>query len=224
MKTFVKCSILICLIVVMCVLGVNFYVIHDTREQIVDEDVYSNFTDVDAIIVLGAGVRNGEPSPMLRDRLLKGIELYHKGVAPKLIMSGDHGQSNYDEVNTMKSYAIDKEVPSSDIFMDHAGFSTYDSIYRAKEIFKAKKVIIVTQKYHLYRALYIANQIGLEAYGVETDEKEYFGQFKREVREVLARDKDVLKCIFKPESTYLGRSISVSGDGDETNDKDVFGY
>ena len=103
--------------------------------------------------------------------------------------------------------------------MDHAGFSTYESIYRAKEIFKAKKVVIVTQKYHLYRALYIANQLGLEAYGVGSDPRKYVGATYRELREILARDKDFIKCIFKPEPTYLGETISVSGNGNATNDK-----
>ena len=78
-------------------------------------------------------------------------------------MSGDHGQIEYDEVNTMKQVAIDAGVPSNDIFMDHAGFSTYESIYRAKEIFEADKLIIVSQEYHLYRALYIAKQLGIES-------------------------------------------------------------
>ena len=133
-------------------------------------------------------------------------------------MSGDHGRAEYDEVNTMKNYAIEKGVKSEDIFMDHAGFSTYESIYRAKEIFKAKKVVIVTQKYHLYRALYIAKQLDLEAYGVGADPRQYVGATYREIREILARDKDFIKCIFKPTPTYLGETIPVSGNGDATND------
>ncbi len=121
----------------------------------------------------------------------------------------------------MKQVAIDNGIPSADIFMDHAGFSTYDSIYRAKEIFQAQKVIIVTQKYHLYRALYIANQLGLKAYGVAADTRSYAGQSYRELREILARDKDFVKSIFKVKPTYLGEAIPVSGNGDVTNDKDI---
>ena len=155
---------------------------------------------------------------MLEDRLLEGIKLYQNGVSDKIIMSGDHGRKEYDEVNIMKEYAIEKGIPSENIFMDHAGFSTYESIYRAKDIFQAKKVVIVTQKYHLYRALYIANKLGLEAYGVGADPRQYVGAFNREVREILARDKDFIKCIFKPEPTYLGDIIPVSGNGDVTND------
>lgn len=155
---------------------------------------------------------------MLEDRLLKAIELYKNNISSKIIMSGDHGKTDYDEVNIMKNYAIEKGIPSENIFMDHAGFSSYESVYRAKEIFKAKKVVIVTQKYHLYRALYIANQLGIEAYGVGADPRQYVGATYREVREILARNKDFIKGIFKPEPTFLGESIPVSGNGDITND------
>jgi vancomycin permeability regulator SanA len=156
---------------------------------------------------------------MLRDRLERGVELYKQKSAPKLLMSGDHGQINYDEVNAMKQYAIENGVPSEDVFMDHAGFSTYETIYRARDVFDAKKVIIVTQEYHLYRALYIAKQLGVEAYGVSADLNRYAGQSMRDLREILARNKDFAKCIVKPKPTYLGEVISVSGNGDLTNDK-----
>ena len=136
----------------------------------------------------------------------------------KLLMSGDHGAKEYDEVNAMKQYAIEQGVDSAEIFMDHAGFSTYESIYRAKEIFGAEKVVIVTQEYHLYRALYIADALGMEAYGVTSDQRTYSGQTIRDVRELLARNKDFLASLFKPEPTYLGEAISLDGSGDVTND------
>ena len=156
---------------------------------------------------------------MLEDRLLEGISLYKDKVAPKIIMSGDHSKKDYDEVNLMKNYAIEKGVPSEDIFMDHAGFSSYESIYRAKEIFGVKKMIIVTQKYHLYRAIYIANKLGIEVYGVGADPRKYVGETYRNLREILARNKDFIKCIFKPKPTFLGNTISITGNGDITNDK-----
>lgn len=200
-------------------LGINFYVINSTKDQILKYEDLNDIDDIDCILVLGAGIRNGRPSPMLEARLLEGINLYNKGISSKILMSGDHGQDNYDEVNVMKRYGIEQGINSEDIFMDHAGFSTYDSIYRAKNIFGAKKVIIVTQKYHLYRALYIANELGLEAYGINADPQKYQGQFKREIREILARNKDFIKSKLKPESTYLGEHIPVSGNGNITNDK-----
>lgn len=210
------------LILILNIFLINFYVIRSTKNQLVEENEYAKLTEIDCIIVLGAGVRDNSPSPLLEDRLKKAIELYEKGISTKIIMSGDHGREEYDEVNIMKNYAIERGIPSENIFMDHAGFSTYETIYRAKEIFKAKKVVIVTQEYHLYRALYISNKLGLEAYGVKAEPKKYSDALYREIREVLARNKDFVKCIFKPEPTYLGDTIPISGNGDITNDKEDY--
>ena len=218
MKKVLMCGIIIIAIILIAILGINLYVKMSTKNQIIDETDYAGLSDVDCIIILGAGVWGNKPSSMLEDRLLEGIKLYQANVSDKIIMSGDHGKEEYDEVNVMKDFAIEKGIPSENIFMDHAGFSTYESIYRARDIFKANKVVIVTQEYHLYRALYIANQLGMEAYGVGADPRKYVGATYRELREILARDKDFIKCIFKPEPTYLGDTIPVSGNGDITND------
>ena len=156
---------------------------------------------------------------MLEDRLKRGVTLYELGAAPKILMSGDHGTQEYDEVDAMKRYAVDFGVPSEDVFMDHAGFSTYDTMARAKEIFQVEKVLIVTQTYHLYRAMYIGEQLGLEVYGVAAEYREYSGQFARDVREVLARVKDFGMCIFKPDPVYLGEVIPISGSGEQTHDE-----
>ena len=199
-------------------LGINAYVKNSVSDMIVTSEDAKDF-GADCIVILGCKVKeDGQPSDMLRDRLQRGIELYRLGAAPKIIMSGDHGRKNYNEVGTMKQYAVEAGVPSSDVFMDHAGFSTYETVYRAKEIFGAKRVVIVTQKYHLYRALYIAKSLGLDAVGVDSDLETYRGQLKRDVREVLARCKDFATSIIKPKPTYLGEAVPVSGDGDITND------
>lgn len=218
MKKVLMYGIIFIAIIVIIILIINLYVRISTNKKIIKENEYSKLSDVDCIIILGAGIWGDKPSPMLEDRLQEGIKLYQNNVSDKIIMSGDHGREEYDEVNIMKKYAIENGVPSENIFMDHAGFSTYESIYRAKDIFKAKKVVIVTQKYHLYRALYIANQLGLEAYGVGADPRQYVGATYRELREIIARNKDFIKCILKPEPTYLGDTIPVSGNGDITND------
>ena len=219
MKKVIIYVAIILLIISLVVFVINMYVKLSTKKQIITNNDYSSLKDIDCIIVLGAGIWGDKPSPMLEDRLLQGIDLYKNNVSAKIIMSGDHGTEEYDEVNTMKNYAIEQGVPSEDIFMDHAGFSSYESIYRAKEIFDAKKIVIVTQEYHLYRAVYIANQLGLEAYGVASDPRKYAGAMFREIREILARNKDFVKCIIKPEPTFLGETIPVSGNGDITNDK-----
>lgn len=200
-------------------IGVNVYMKSAGRARLLTAQEAAELDDVDCIIVLGCLVRSdGSPSSMLEDRLNRGIELYRLGAAPKLLMSGDHGRADYNEVETMKQWAIDAKVPSSDVFMDHAGFSTYDSMYRAGAVFEADKVIIVSQEYHLYRALYIAKRLGLDAYGVAADGENYAGQTYRELREMLARVKDFAVAAVKPKPTYLGEVIPVSGNGDATND------
>lgn len=206
------------LLVAVTALAINGYVICSTRGQILSPEEAASY-EADCILVLGCLVKeDGSPSTMLRDRLQRGVALYQAGAAPKLLMSGDHGTADYDEVNVMKQFAVAAGIDSADVFMDHAGFSTYESMYRAKEVFGVKKVIIVTQKYHLYRALYIAEQLGLEAVGVAADYDNYAGQTYREMREILARNKDFLTGIFQPEPTYLGEMIPIFGNGDLTND------
>ena len=216
-----------CLLTISCVMvtgvailwGIQRYVKKQAAEHILSMTEAEQMSDFDCILVLGCKVKeNGVPSDMLADRLATGVALQQAGVSAKLLMSGDHGQEEYNEVAVMKQYAIEKGVASEDVFMDHAGFSTYDSVYRAKEIFEAKKVLIVTQKYHLYRALYVAEQLGMEAYGVPADTRTYFGQAKREIREVLARVKDFFMVCVQAKSVYLGEVIPLSGNGDMTND------
>lgn len=202
------------------IFGINGAVKASVDENILTVEEAAALEGVDCILVLGCGVHDdGSPSDMLHDRLRRSVELYDAGAAPKLLMSGDHGREGYDEVDAMKSFAVEAGIPSADVFMDHAGFSTYESMYRAREIFQAKKIIIVTQEYHLYRAMYIAEKLGMEAYGVSSNYRNYRGQDSMDAREVLARVKDMLTCIFKPEPTYLGETIPIWGDGNLTNDE-----
>ena len=235
---------LICVLLALCLLGSLFafglsaWVVRRTRPYILSAEEAPAW-GADCILVLGAGVReNGRPSDMLAERLDASVALYFAGAAPKLLMSGDHGREAYDEVNVMKDRAVAAGVPSEDVFMDHAGFSTYESLYRARDVFQARcglstyeslyrardvfqarRVLIVTQEYHLYRALYIAESLGLEAYGVSSDYRVYSGQTGRDVREILARVKDVGSCIFMPEPTYLGEAIPIWGSGELTHDE-----
>jgi len=204
----------------LAVLSINGIVLYSGGKYICTPEQAQALEDVDCILVLGCGVLpDGRPSAMLRDRLQRSVELYDAGVSGKLLMSGDHGDAYYDEVNTMKNFATEQGVPSGDVFMDHAGFSTYESMFRARDVFCAKKVVIVTQKYHLYRAIYVARALGLEAYGVAAAGDAYGGQLFRDIREVLARNKDFFTSIFQPMPTYTGAAVPVWGNGDITNDK-----
>lgn len=208
---------MVILIGIIIVFGINQYVKVVASKNIIQE--VENAEKSDAILVLGCQVKeDGSLSLMLKDRLDKAVELYKQGIATKIIVSGDHGRKEYDEVNAMKKYLIENEIPSENIFMDHAGFSTYESLYRAGYIFEVEKLTVVTQEYHLYRAVYIGNKLGIKTYGVPAAKTQYYGQVSREIREILARNKDFVKCILKSEPIYLGESIPVSENGDLTND------
>ncbi len=208
------------LFLLVIVFSLNGVVVGTTKGRIIKEENVNKITDIDAILVLGCKVNpNGTPSMMLERRVNKGIELYKK-TGIKLLLSGDHGTKEYDEVNTMKQMIIDENIPKEDVFLDHAGFSTYDSIYRAKYVFGVKKMVIVTQRYHLFRALYIAKKLGIEAYGIEAENIPYKAiNIKNEIREVLARDKDLFKTLFKPKSKFVGEPIDIKGSGEITFDE-----
>ena len=204
--------------VLAAVLILNGCVRGGAKPYLLTRDQAAQLENMDCILVLGCGVReNGEPSLMLRDRLDMGLALYEDGAAPKLLMSGDHSRTDYDEVNAMKDAALQAGIPSEDVFMDHAGFSTYESMYRAREVFCAERVIIVSQQYHLYRAVYNARRLGLDAWGVAAEDIAYMGQAMREAREILARAKDFFYCLFQPQPTFLGEPIPISGDGNFSN-------
>ncbi|MGL4343670.1 MAG: SanA/YdcF family protein [Cellulosilyticaceae bacterium] len=219
-----KCwrKIIISVVILACCspLAINGWVMMRSTPYILTMEEASGL-EADCAIVLGARVYpDGRLSAMLEDRVVRGIALYEKGAVKKLLMSGDHGQASYDEVNAMKDYAVAEGIDTEDVFLDHAGFSTYESMYRAKEIFLSKKVIIVSQAYHLPRSVYIARTLGLEAYGVAAEQIEYPNQMKRDVREFLARVKDFFKVHLRVKPTYLGDTIPVSGSGHLTHDKD----
>lgn len=206
----------IALLIGITAISLSVYMVKATEKNIFTADTFKNDEKADCILILGAGVKDGKPKPMLRDRLLTGIELYKSGAAEKIIMSGDHGRADYDEVNVMRAFALEQGVRAEDIFLDHAGFSTYDSVYRAKNIFGAENIIIVSQKYHLYRALYISEKLDVKAAGVSANLNTYGGQLKRDIREIIARDKDFFKCIVKPEAEIMGDKIPLDGDGSIT--------
>ena len=188
-------KILIALFIIF-ILGTNLYILEITKNQILSENQAKDLNDIDYILVLGAGIKAKRPSPMLEDRLKKSINLYQSNVSSKILVSGDHINDNYDEVIVMKNYLLENNISNKDIVSDDLGISTYESIYRAKYIYHAKNIIIVTQKYHLPRALYIAKALNINAYGIPSNQRKYTNQEKREIREILARTKDFIKCFF----------------------------
>ena len=207
----------IAIAVVLVFAGTNAAAILTTQDDIVDQQAAASF-DADAIIVLGASVYpDGTPSGILQDRLDDGIALYFAGAAPKIIMSGDNGTESYNECWAMKQYAISQGVPSEDVFCDHAGFSTYETMYRARHVFGADRVVIATQTYHLYRAVYDAQGVGMEAIGVPSDYGEYVNQSWYDFREIFARTKDFFQVLMKTPSTYVGDPISLDQSGDVTD-------
>ena len=180
----------------------NGIVVVTGNARIVSAERAAKIDDVDCILILGCRVYSNEPSVMLRDRVMQGVELYKLGASETLFMTGDSRDRYYDETGTMSRLAVENGVPEENIVTDPYGLSTYDSIFRAAKVYGYKKIIVVTQEYHLTRALYIAKQFGIEAYGVASDAREYEGQFNRDVREIAARSKDFLYCILKPEPEY----------------------
>lgn len=223
----IKRIIILAAIAACAVLGLSAYVAlsEDSDIAMVFDGADISAEDIEAcksieaecIVVLGCAVwDNNQPSPMLKDRLDAAIALYEAGVAPKLLMTGDNSRAEYSEPDCMLAYALEQGVPREDIFLDFAGFSTYDSIYRAAEIFEVKKCIVVTQKYHLFRALKLCDALGIDAKGVASNQRKYRGRYMREFREVLAIDKDFAKGIVKPEPTFLGDKIPITGDGTAT--------
>jgi len=200
------------------VCGCNTIVMGRSEEYILTKE-QARGLGADCVLVLGARVyEDGSLSPVLGDRVNTGVSLYFAGAGKKLLLSGDHGQVEYDEVNAMKETALAQGVPEDDVFLDHAGFSTYESMVRLKEVFGGKRVVIVTQSYHLYRAVFVARCLGMEAYGVASDLRPYLKQGYYELRELGARTKDVIYTLFWPAPRYLGEPIDLSGSGKATWD------
>lgn len=201
MKKIFKYILIVLIVIILVPVIINFYVILSTKNRIVSGDS-ELLTDIDYIVVLGAGIRRGKPSPMLEDRLKTGISLYNNDISNKILITGDHMNDDYDEVTVMKNYLLEHGIPEEDIITDNYGISTYDSIYRVKNVYKSNKVVIVSQRYHLYRALFLSDNLDLESYGVESNLRYYYGQWYREIREILARNKDFIKGIIKPKAVY----------------------
>lgn len=216
-KKLIKVTLYLLVSGVMLITLINWHVKKVGTENTV---AFSSDYQAHTAIVLGAYVSpEGRLCDMLKDRVDTAVELYKQGRVDKLLMTGDHGRTLYDEVNHMRKYAESLGVPTEDIFMDHAGFNTYDSMYRGRDVFLVNSALIITQGFHLPRAVYIARTMGIDAKGVPADKHIYRGVEYNEAREILARNKDFLNLhLLKPEPRFLGPTISVHGDGRQTHD------
>lgn len=217
-----KKKLFLSLTVLMFLLGtipflINFYLNQSTQAQI-----YADSKTVPAAqtaLLLGSLVYdNGKLSPIMQDRADTAIELYQNAKVKKILISGDHGRKNYDEVNTIKNYLLEKGVKAEDIFMDHAGFDTYDSVYRADYIFDVESVIIVSQNFHLNRSLYLANSLGIKAVGISADKRIYYGQQYNNFREFFAKIKAFKDILFHAKPKFLGEKIPITGDSQKSWD------
>ena len=215
---------------VLCIIGlyifsravfINWYMVKKAKPY-----VYRNVDDLPAagtVLVLGAQVWGPETlSHVLEDRVLGGIAAVNSGKGRKLLLSGDHGRKQYDEVNAMRTYVRRRapSIPEQDIFMDHAGFSTYDSMYRARDVFLVDDVIIVTQEFHIARSVFIARSLGLNAYGYALPETRFSRSMRRRwhAREAFARVKALASVMFRVKPKYLGEPVPITGDGRQSWD------
>lgn len=199
-KIIIKTLLIITLIIFIIVSLINIIVLAKSSKYISNSVNYNNY---DYALVLGAKVSKETPSLMLKDRLDKAVEVYNQNKNIKIIISGDsQNPNNYDEVSVMYNYLINKNIEESNIIKDNYGISTYDSFYRIKDTIKDTKIIIITQKYHLYRSVFIARELDMDSVGIYANENKYFGQFGRDIREILARVKDYIFTKLKIKAKY----------------------
>ncbi|MDR1804188.1 MAG: YdcF family protein [Treponema sp.] len=213
------------LVVLLLILGTALVTLAINIGMIIAARKYV-YTDIEeipsrtAVLVLGSQIRGTRLSPVLQDRVDAGIRLMENSKGAKLLLSGDHGQIYYDEVNAMRLYVLEHapDIREEDIFMDHAGFSTWDSMYRARDVFEVKDVLIVTQEFHISRAVCMARSLGLDAVGYSVNQDRFRGQSLRawQLREYFARVKAFYSIVVKPKPRYLGDKIPITGDGRAT--------
>lgn len=206
-KETIICIGYILALVSLFVFVVNINIVANTNDNIysTDENIKLS-SDFDCILILGAGVRgDGSPTPMLNDRLLTGYEAYDSKKSSVIFPSGDSEHEDYTETVTMKQVLLEMGVEEESIICDGYGLSTYESIWRAKNVYGYKRILIISQKYHLYRAIYIAQELGLEAYGLDAALQGYAKQPIYNLREYLARIKDMIYAELCPTPQYTQR-------------------
>jgi len=204
--------LLLILIFVSGILGANFWVGHIAAGKIFQK--VDAIEDHQIILVLGAGVEQDDKiSDVLRDRLDTAVELFTNRKVLRIIISGDNSRENYNETDSMRNYLLEAGIPPRIIFTDYAGFDTFDSIFRAREIFGAEKLILISQEFHLPRAIFLAEKLGIEALGFSANLRKYRNQPQMNLREVLANTKAVGNILFNSKPHFLGEKFDLAGDG-----------
>jgi vancomycin permeability regulator SanA len=194
-------------VLVAAVVTVNLAVLHGGSGGRVEGPI-------DCALVLGAGLRDdGTPSDVLRDRLDEALVLYRRGRVRRILVSGDHQSATYDEPNAMRVYLEAEGIPPEAIFMDHAGLDTYSSMWRARHVFGASRIVVVTQRFHLARAVWCARSLGMEAEGSAADRHRYRGIAWLHVREVVSRTKAFVDISVGRAPRHDGPSVDLAGDG-----------
>lgn len=184
----------------------------DTAGRIFDEA--KDVPAAQAVIIPGAAIlANRDLSPVFRDRVNTALQLYSSGKVSKILVSGDNSTVEHNEVNPVRNYLLERGVPGEDIFLDHAGFDTYSTMYRAREIFRVESAIIATQEFHLPRAIFLARNLGMTAYGLKADNDSYSLRPRNYVREFFAKEKAALDIMTNRRPKYLGEQIPITGDG-----------
>lgn len=189
-------SFLLFIFIFSSTIVINSYVVKSQKNKVYISENISEIKDVDYIMILGCGIWGDKPSPMLKDRLLEGIEVAKKYEDAYIIVSGDNSGEDYNEVRVMRNFLIEEGIAENRILDDNIGFSTYESVYNLKYNFEAKNPVIVTQDFHIHRAIYIAHTMDLNAAGIIATSNHYVSEPYYFFRDFFARNKDFIKCFF----------------------------
>ncbi|MBF4485913.1 ElyC/SanA/YdcF family protein [Flavobacterium sp. CSZ] len=209
MKKYFKIILYLAIIGLVAIVSVNYYVKSSTKKNI----YYSikKFPKNDVGIIFGAGINGDQPSKYLKDRLDAGISLYKANRINKILLSGDNGSDEHDELTVMKNYCFNHGVDTTKIFIDYAGFDTYSTMYRAKHIFNIKKATLISQEYHLNRAIYIGQKLGIKSVGYSANNGEYLGYKYVTFREYGSIFKSFFDVLRNREPHFLGNPIDING-------------
>ncbi|UTN04720.1 YdcF family protein [Flavobacterium bizetiae] len=209
MKKYFKIFLYLVIIGLVTIVFINYYVKSSTKKNI----YYSikRFPKNDVGIIFGAGINGDQPSKYLKDRLDAGILLYKANRINKILLSGDNGRDEYDELTVMKNYCFNHGVDTTKIFIDYAGFDTYSTMYRAKHIFNIKRATLISQEYHLNRAIYIGQKLGIKSVGYSANNGEYLGYKYVTFREYGSICKSFFDVLRNREPRFLGTPIDING-------------